>query len=256
MPQRVIANCDSTHAAYRNLKIVQIVRRNASHFQICRLRFALCFTTMCLAAFGVASAQDVVMPAPAGMDNGVAPTTQYGGGSYYSQDLGTTLRLGYSTESYGQFGRGNFDVGTMRVFMFDEMAAFFDGQVTLNEAQGVGYNLGVGYRWMHYPGISQDAGRIGGVSLWTDGTSTREGNFFPQIGLSLESLGDMWDFRANGYLALGPQDQQGEFVATGETGFQGNSIAELTQAVLNTSYWVGARRLGLRRSVFRRQRRR
>jgi hypothetical protein len=198
-------------------------------------------------------AQDVVMEAPPGMDNGAAPMTQYGEGSFFSQNLGTPFRLGYRTESYGQPGRGNFTVGTMPVWSFDGSAAFFDGQVTLNELQGVGYNLGLGYRWLHESAMS-DAGRMAGVSLWTDGTSTDEGNFFPQIGLSLESLGDMWDFRSNGYLPLGPQDQQGDFVSTGEIGFQGNSISELTQAVLNTSYAVAeveaARRLGSERDAW------
>ncbi|MCI0331630.1 MAG: hypothetical protein L0228_00215 [Planctomycetes bacterium] len=221
-----------------------------------RLHLAILVAGACLAATGVSSAQDVVMPGvgPAGMDNSAAPMSHYSEGSYFSQDLGTTLRLRYSTESYGQPDSGNFDIGTMQVFPLDGSAAFFDGQVTLNEQQGVGYNLGVGFRAMHFPALARDAGRIAGVSLWTDGTSTDGGNFFPQIGLSLESLGDMWDFRANGYLPLGPQDQIGEFVPTGVTGFEGFSISELTQAVLSTSYSVAeleaARRLGSERDAW------
>jgi hypothetical protein len=212
------------------------------------------FAAAWLAAIGGTFAQDVVMEAPPGMDNGVAPMTHYGEGGYFSQDLGTILRLRYSTESYGQFGRGNFDIGSMPVWTFDDSAAFFDGQVTLNELQGVGYNFGIGLRQLTNPGISRGAGRVAGISVWTDGTSTDEGNFFPQIGLSLESLGDMWDFRANGYLPLGPDSQQGDFSPTGVIGFQGNSIAELTQAVLNTSYSVAefeaARRLGAERDAW------
>ena len=86
-----------------------------------------------------------------GVDSAEAPIMQSGGGSYFSQDLGTILRLRYNTESYGQTGHGNFDVGTMQVVSFDDSVAFFDGQVTMNEVQGVGFNLGLGYRWMHYP---------------------------------------------------------------------------------------------------------
>lgn len=193
------------------------------------------------------------MPGPPGMDSGAAPMTNYGGGSFFSQDLGTVLRLQYRTESYGQYDRGNFDIGSMKVFSFDGSTIFIDGQVTLNEEQGVGYNIGTGYRWLTN-GYASDAGRMQGVSLWTDGTSTDEGNFFPQIGLSLESLGDMWDFRANGYLPLGPETQQGNFEGTGLLGFQGNSISELTQAVVNTSYAVAdleaARRLGSERDAW------
>jgi hypothetical protein len=212
------------------------------------------FAATWMATMGGAFAQDMLMEAPPGMDNGIAPMTQYGEGGYFSQDLGTILRLRYSTESYGQLGRGNFDIGTMPVWTFDDSAAFVDGQVTLNELQGVGYNIGVGLRRLTNPGYSRGAGRVVGISFWTDGTSTDEGNFFPQIGLSLESLGDMWDFRANGYLPLGPESQQGDFTPTGVVGFEGNSISQLTQAVLNTSYSVAeaeaARRLGAERDAW------
>jgi hypothetical protein len=201
-----------------------------------------------------AFAQEVITDAPPMVDNGALPMTLAGEGDYFSQDLGTIFRLRYNTESYGQYGRGNFSIGTMPVWSFDDSIAFFDGQVTLNELQGVGYNLGLGYRQLTNPAISRGAGRIAGVSFWTDGTSTDEGNFFPQIGLSLESLGDMWDYRANGYLPLGPDSQMGDFNPTGVTGFQGFSIAELTQAVLNTSYAVAdleaARRLGSERDAW------
>ena len=59
---------------------------------------------------------------------------QSGNVSFFSQDLGTILRLRYNTESYGQDGQGNFDIGTMQVVTMDDSAAFFDGQVTMNDA--------------------------------------------------------------------------------------------------------------------------
>lgn len=219
------------------------------------VNYALVFAAAWLAATGGALAQDVIVDAPpGGIDNGALPMTLAGEGNYFSQDLGTILRLRYNTESYGQFGRGNFAIGTMPVWTFDDSAAFFDGQVTLNELQGVGYNFGIGYRQLTNPGISRGAGRVAGVSLWTDGTSTDEGSFFPQIGLSLESLGDMWDLRANGYLPLGTENQVGPFTPTGVIGLQGFSIAELTQAVVSTSYAVAdleaARRLGSERDAW------
>src|SRR5690348_9417298 len=60
------------------------------------------------------SAQNMVMPPaqPMGGDNGAAPMSSSGDVSFFSQDLGTILRLRYNTESYGQ-QQGNFDVGTM-----------------------------------------------------------------------------------------------------------------------------------------------
>jgi hypothetical protein len=196
-------------------------------------------------------AQDMALP---GMElSGAAPTMDYGGGSYFMQDLGTTLRLRYNTESYGSNKHGNFDIGTMQMWTMDGAAAFVDGQVTMNDIQGVGYNLGLGYRWLHASPFTE-MGRMAGVSIWSDGTSTGEGGFFPQIGLSLESLGEMWDWRANGYLPVGDDTQIGDFAPTGVTTFQGFNLIEQTQAIVDTSYAVaeleGARRLGSERDAW------
>jgi hypothetical protein len=266
MPQPLIAICnlrnlrrdkaDSLWRASSKSRIAQIFRGRISRLTFIRLHFVVVATFVWLGSAATTLAQDVTLPEmePSVVDSGAAPYTEYGEGSYFSQDLGTTLRLRYATEAFGQIDRGSFNIGTMQVVTFDDSAAFFDGQVTMNEAQGIGYNLGAGYRWMHFPSYAADTGRMEGVSLWTDGTSNSEGAFFPQLGLSLESLGDLWDWRANGYLPLGPQDQQGEFVLTGETGFQGNSISALSQAVLDTSYAVvdleAARRLGAERDAW------
>ena len=119
-----------------------------------------------------------------------APGVEMGGGEFFSQELGTLLRLRYNTESYGQDRRGNFDIGTMQVQSFEDATAFFDGQATLNDVNGVGYNLGVGFRWLHWSPFPIEPERITGFSFWADGTSTESGNFFPQVGLSFESLGD------------------------------------------------------------------
>src|SRR3954464_1961305 len=60
-------------------------------------------------------------------DAGAPPMSQSGGGdvSYFSQDLGTLVRLRYNTNSYGQDGTGNFDIGTMEMVTMDGSAAFF-----------------------------------------------------------------------------------------------------------------------------------
>jgi hypothetical protein len=93
-----------------------------------------------------------------------------------------------------------------------------------------------------------------GVSIWADGTSTEADNFFPQLGVSYESLGEMWDMRVNTYIPLGSQDQVGDFVPTGEIGFEGNNISQLTQAIVDSSLFVGeaefARRLGASRDAW------
>ncbi|MFO0788108.1 MAG: hypothetical protein U0805_01535 [Pirellulales bacterium] len=204
-----------------------------------------------------ARAQNVTMPpaeAPAMDVGGGAPVTDYGAVNFFSQDLGTVLRLRYNTESYGQDQRGNFDIGSMQVFTFDDTAAILDGQVTMNEVNGVGFNVGAGYRWMDFPFYAADTGRVEGVGIFADGTHTDAGNFFPQIGVSVESLGELWDVRGNMYIPLGPQDKIGNFEPTGVLGFSGNSISQLTRAVVDSSYTVGeveiARRLGAERDAW------
>jgi hypothetical protein len=179
----------------------------------------------------------------AGMEGGAfdscAPMTESGGGEFFSQELGTLLRLRYSTESYGQDRRGNFDVGTMRIENFEDAIAFFDGQVTLSDVNGVGYNLGVGFRWLGWAPFPSEPERITGFSLWTDGTSTESGSFFPQIGVSYESLGEMWDFRANGYIPLGTDTQIGAFTPTGDIVFSENFLVLEALADQNKSFNVG-----------------
>lgn len=182
------------------------------------------------------------------------PQSYFGGGGFFSQDLGTLLRLRYNTASYGQDEEGNLDIGTMQVVNFEDAAAFFDGQVTLNDIHGVGYNLGLGFRWLDFVPFVTEPERITGVSLWADGMRTQAGGFFPQIGVTYESLGDMWDLRVNGYLPVGQRTQVGEFETTGEIGFFGNSIGDLTQAKSYTAFDAAevelARRLGAERDAW------
>lgn len=213
-------------------------------------------TCALLALVGGVAVDAAGLPAGAetsGLDPG-PPISDFGGGSFFSQELGTLLRLRYNTESYGQQESGNLDIGTMQVVNFDDAVAFFDGQVTLNDDNGTGFNLGVGFRWLDFVPFLSEPERITGVSVWADGTHTEGGNFFPQVGVTYESLGDMWDFRVNGYIPVGQRTQVGKFVSTGEIGFVGNSIAELTQAPVDTSFDVAelevARRLGAERDAW------
>lgn len=189
------------------------------------------------------------------MDSGAVPMSNSGGGSFFSQDLGTILRLRYNTESYGQDDQGNLDIGTMQVLNFDDSIAFFDGQLTLNDTNGAGFNLGLGYRWLSMvPYSAEDPMVVNGLSIWADGTSTEANNFFPQVGVSYESLGDLWDLRSNAYVPLGPQEQTGNFTPTGEIGFDENFIAELTRATVDSSFYAAdaeiARRLGAERDAW------
>lgn len=186
------------------------------------------------------------MPAMEDAFEAGAPVMESGGGDFFSQDLGTLLRLRYNTESYGQDRRGNFDIGTMQVQSFEDAIAFFDGQVTLNDVNGVGYNLGVGFRWLHWSPFPIEPERITGFSFWTDGTSTESGNFFPQVGLSFESLGDRWDLRINGYIPVGEKSQLGSFTPTGNISYNENFLVEQTIADRNTSFYVAEAEIAAR----------
>src|SRR5262245_40498669 len=212
-----------------------------------------------LALAGRAAAQEMTMLPPeemGGFEQTGPPMTSMGDGSFFSQDLGTMVRARFNTRSYGQDERqdGNLDIGTMQVVNWDDATAFFDGQVTLSDVQGVGFNVGIGYRWLSYLPYATDAERITGVSLWGDGTSTEANNFFPQLGISFESLGDIWDLRANGYVPIGQDNQVGNFVPTGVIDFQDHFISEIALATVDQSFYAAevelARRLGRERDAW------
>lgn len=190
-------------------------------------------------------------PGPAG--EGVIPASYSGsysgGGVGYSKALDTVLRVRYNTQSYGQEA-GNLDLGTFKAFSYgDDALSFIDAQVTLSDKQGVGYNVGTGIRFLHDTGFSPDPMRVMGVSIWADGSSTEADNFFAQGGVSWESLGDLWDFRINGYSPLGKRFLRGTTFETGAPpAFIGNDLALPTLTTSDIAFFgaeaEAARRLG------------
>ena len=179
--------------------------------------------------FSVESSGDVATPASYSTS-----------GMYYNPTLGSHVRARYNTQSYGQ-EKGNLDLGTMKVWdRGNNTVTFFDGQITLNEESHVGYNLGLGYRWMDLPlfPFSPDNQKIYGVSLWTDGQGAGGDSFFPQIGLGFEILGDRTDFRTNVHIPLGPESKDRDFVSGGETVYTGNFLAEELIGIRDTSLTV------------------
>ncbi|WP_197528408.1 beta strand repeat-containing protein [Aeoliella mucimassa] len=171
-------------------------------------------------------------------------------GSDYSPSAQAHLRARYNTKSYGQV-RGNLDLGTMRVFETPEGVWFVDGQVTLNDESKIGYNVGIGYRYMTLPlfPFSDDTAKIAGISIWSDGTTTINDNFLSQFGVSLEYLGDNWDVRWNSYAALSGTES-GEAVGTGDISYVGNFLAAETitgtDEALGVNEFEIARRMGNR----------
>ncbi len=132
----------------------------------------------------------------------VVPTSYSGSGSFFNRKLGTALRFNYRTQGYGTQS-GVLSIGGMKVTSLGEGETwFFDGQGTLSDDFGGGFNAGLGYRVLADTGLGFDPQRIFGVGFWTDGQSTNADNFFSQLGFSLESLGDSVDFRLNGSFPL------------------------------------------------------
>ncbi|MCH2114269.1 MAG: hypothetical protein MK171_05085 [Pirellulales bacterium] len=137
-------------------------------------------------------------------EGGVIPASYHGSGSFFNRQLGTALRFNYHTQGYGT--RDDvLSLGAMKVFSQEGAIWYLDGQGTLSDGFGSGFNLGVGYRQHTLstsPLMRRDPERIMGLSFWTDGQSTSADNFFTQLGFSLESLGDSYDMRVNGHFPL------------------------------------------------------
>jgi len=146
-------------------------------------------------------AQDVVSSSGGSGGGGVIPASYQGSGSFFNRKLGTVFRFSYHTQGYGTQD-GVATLGSMKVFNLDNATIFLDGQATLSEDFGGGFNTGVGYRQLVDTGMGFDSQRILGVSFWTDGQSTSADNFFTQLGFNLESLGDSFDARIGGYFPL------------------------------------------------------
>lgn len=163
-----------------------------------------------------------------------------GGGAAYSTALGAHLRARYNTRSYGQY-QGNFDLGTSKFFSDGDRMWFIDGQVTMNDESQVGYNLGAGFRQMTLPVFpnSPDSEKIVGLSIWSDGSNTRNNDFISQLGLSFEYLGDRLDLRANTYIPLGRDQYSSDLVPTGELSYESNFLIRNAVGELETPLTVG-----------------
>jgi len=122
-------------------------------------------------------------------------------GGFYNRQFGTALRFGYQSEGYG-VQKGIVTLGSMKVFNLDNATLNLDAQATLSDDFGAGYNAGIFYRALGEMGFGPDAERILGVGFWTDGQSTSADNFFNQLGVTLESLGESYDLRVQGNFPL------------------------------------------------------
>lgn len=122
--------------------------------------------------------------------------------------------LGFKT-----FGR-NESISHVELFPYvisgDQMI-FADVRGFVSNQQQFGGNIGAGYRrWIG------GWDRVVGASLWYDGDDST-GELFHQLGLSLESYGDVCDVRANFYLPI--DDAEKDFNITARNlRFAGNQV--------------------------------
>jgi len=142
-------------------------------------------------------------------------------------DLEITPRVGagYNSSAAGHDGFGRFE-GFVPLFQNPgKDVLFLEGRLLLDNGAHLGGNILLGYRAFN-PELNRSFGGYVGYDNRDTGNTT-----FHQLGLGLESLGEIWDFRLNGYLPVGDTRQvvasntvDGGFQPTGNLMFQGNSL--------------------------------
>jgi hypothetical protein len=182
-------------------------------------------------------------------EGGVEMASYTSSGSYFNRELGTPLRFSYHSEGYGT-DLGVVSLGSMKVFNLDGATWFLDGQGTMSDDFGGGFNAGIGYRELVNMSHGVDPDRVMGASFWTDGQSTRSDNFFTQLGFGLESLGESFDLRMNGYFPLDrTKDSDPELIDVDTVTFSENRLfAGLERITTDTAHSVidaeAAKRIG------------
>lgn len=101
--------------------------------------------------------------------------------------------------AFETFGRDSSitHVEVMPMIPLDNAAIFSDWRLFIDNHGEVGGNVGLGYRqWV------EEINHVVGASFWYDGDNTTT-EYFNQLGLSFEVMGDDWDSFLNLYLPVG-----------------------------------------------------
>ena len=151
----------------------------------------LCLLWLSLA--GVLAAQTAVDP---NSDVGSASLQDFSGGATLS---GTYFDVRYMSGSGVGYQNGYTQIGAFAPYWLGEDAFIApNARLLLTDNSGIGANGGlVGRRY------SSNLDRIFGINGYFDTDVTRFGNRYNQLGLGVESLGQYFDFRANGYVPTG-----------------------------------------------------
>jgi hypothetical protein len=162
-------------------------------------------------ACGSASAQSVA-------DN--LPFESSASGRVYN---GTTpLRLWHTTRGYGMEASQTAFGGRLAVDLADAIG-FVDGQFRVSNESQFGMDIGGGFRWMA-PSLLTGDTRVFGVTGWYDGQETNLNNYFNQLGVSFESLGEQIDFRMNVNIPLENEKSGDIMIDTGEVSYFQNFL--------------------------------
>jgi hypothetical protein len=101
--------------------------------------------------------------------------------------------------AFETFGRDSSitHVELMPMIPLDNAALFTDWRLFVDNHGEIGANLGLGYRqWV------EELDHVVGASVWYDGDNTST-EYFNQVGVSLEMMGDTWDSFFNAYIPVG-----------------------------------------------------
>jgi len=139
----------------------------------------------------------------------------------------TPLRIWHRTRGYGT-ETADTAFGTHWATPLESGIAFVDGQFRVgNSDTDFSLDVGAGFRWRADDFFTGNP-RIFGFSFWYDGEDTKLNNFFNQLGVSFERLGEAVDLRLNANIPLEDPKAGDNQVFTGETGYVGNILAQGT----------------------------
>jgi hypothetical protein len=138
----------------------------------------------------------------------------------------TPLRLWHTTRGYGMEASQTAFGGRLAVDLADAIG-FMDGQFRVSNESQFGMDIGGGFRWMA-PSLLTGDMRVFGVTGWYDGQETNLNNYFNQIGVSFESLGEQIDFRLNANIPLENEKSGDIVIDTGEVTYFQNFLSVAT----------------------------
>lgn len=186
----------------------------------------LCLASVTLSPVLPAMAQEVFVPYEdagtatydgSAVYTGAAPVGNAGGYLFFRKDFDNAV--GYDD--------GYSSVGWFQPFEILGANGFFgQGQVFVTDDGEVGGSLNAGWRT-----FVDSQNRVYGAYGGIDFDESTRGNRYEQVTLGIETLGQMWDFRLNGYF---PLDNDSSFEGLRSLGgppvFQGNNLVVLGTA--------------------------